>query len=282
MLRSILLGLDSSASGIAAQELGVQWSQQLGCRLVGISIVDGPGPSLHEDRVSWEASARGVGSALAAEPGVKVSAGLRAVEAAFGRRCSEAGVEYRVVEEIGSPHVQILHEAQEHDLILLGQRSSFAFGWEGTPGETLGKVLQDSPRPVVFVPDPLRTGASIAIAYDGSFGAARGLASFAATGLSGGRTIQIIAAASLADRPQAVRRAERAIAFLKIHDINATSHIVESTREPAEVILKTAQGLDAGLLVMGAFGHSALREFILGSVTRTVLKESSIPVFCYR
>ena len=42
MLRSILIGLDSSASGIAAQELGVQWGQQLGCRLVCITIVDGP------------------------------------------------------------------------------------------------------------------------------------------------------------------------------------------------------------------------------------------------
>jgi nucleotide-binding universal stress UspA family protein len=282
MLRSILLGLDSSASGIAALELGVQWSQQLSCRLVGISIVDGPGPSLHEERGSRTASGRGAGSALAAEPGLKVAAGLREIEDAFGRRCNAGGVDHRLVEEVGAPHVQILHVAQEHDLILLGQCSSFAFGWEGTPGETLGKVLQDSPRPVVFVPEPLRMGASIVIAYDGSVEAARGLASFTATGLCGGRAVHVIAAASLADRPQAVRYAERAIAFLKNHGIDATSHIVETMREPAEAILKTADGLDAGLLVMGAFGRSALREFILGSVTRTVLKESTIPVFCYR
>ena len=48
------------------------------------------------------------------------------------------------------------------------------------------------------------------------------------------------------------------------------------------MILKKAQALEAGLLVMGAYGQPAIREFFLGSVTRKVLKESSIPVFCYR
>jgi nucleotide-binding universal stress UspA family protein len=230
--------------------------------------------------VYGDAPGRGAGSTLVAEPSVKVAAGLRAVEDVFGRCCRMARVEYQVVEDIGSPHVQVLLEAQKHDVVLLGQRSHFEFGWEGKPGETLGKVLQDSPRPVVFVPDPLRTGASIAIAYDGSLGAARGLASFAATGLSRGRMVHVIAAAAVADRLHMARSAERAIAFLNNHDINATPHIVESTREPAEVILKKAQGLDAGMLVMGAYGQSALRELFLGSVTRTVLKESSIPVFC--
>ena len=48
------------------------------------------------------------------------------------------------------------------------------------------------------------------------------------------------------------------------------------------MILKHAcSAFDAGLLVMGAHGQSMLREFFLGSMTRTVLKESSIPVFCY-
>jgi nucleotide-binding universal stress UspA family protein len=282
MLRSILLGLDSSASGIAAQELGVQWSQQLGCRLVGITIVDGPVFPVHQDQASGEALGRGVGSVAAVEPGLKVASGLREVEEEFGRLCRDAGVEHRVVEEVGSPHVQILLEAQKHDMILLGQRSSFEFGWEGTPGETLGKVLQDSPRPVVFVPETLRTGTSIAVAYDGSLEAARGLASFVATGVCGGRPVHIIAVTSHADRAQAAQSAERAIAFLRNHDIHATSHLVEAAREPADVILKTAEGQGAGLLVMGVYGQSALRQLILGSVTRTVLKESTIPVFCCR
>jgi nucleotide-binding universal stress UspA family protein len=281
MLRSILIGLDSSPTGIAARELGVQWSQQLGCRLVGITIVDGPVFPHNEDMAGAAAWGRGEGSTLVAEPKVKVARCLRAVEDAFRRRCCEAGAEYQVVEDIGSPHVQILLEAQKHDAVLLGQHSRFDFGWEGKPGATLGKVLQDSPRPVVVVPEPLRVGPSIAVAYDGSLQAARVLASFAGTGLGGGRAVHVITAAADDEHRHAVRVADRAIAFLNNHGLSATPHIVEATQNPGEAILKLAQDLHAGLLVMGAYGQSMLREFFLGSVTRTALEQSSIPLFCY-
>jgi len=52
-----------------------------------------------------------------------------------------------------------------------------------------------------------------------------------------------------------------------------------------------ARGLDAGsallgycqvtgadLLVMGAYGHSQFREFVLGGATRSVLTEATLPV----
>ncbi len=279
MLRSILIGLDSSASGLAAQELGVQWAQQLGCRLAGIAIVDNPGSPFNKGTMSSGVSYHGTESTLVGEPRAKAAAVLQAVEDAFGRRCGEAGVAFQLVEDIGSPHVRILLEAQKHDIVLLGQRSHFEFGWEAKPGETLEKVLQDSPRPVVVVPGTLRPGTSIAVCYDGSLQAARALASFVGTGLGRGCAVHVIAAAT--DRLQAALHAERSLEFLSNHELDATSHIVESTRHPAEPILKKAQQLDAGLLVMGAYGQSVLREFFLGSVTESILKESPIPVFCY-
>ena len=42
-----------------------------------------------------------------------------------------------------------------------------------------------------------------------------------------------------------------------------------------------ASRLGAGLLVMGAYGQPSLREFIVGSVTRTILRESPVPVFLF-
>jgi nucleotide-binding universal stress UspA family protein len=36
--------------------------------------------------------------------------------------------------------------------------------------------------------------------------------------------------------------------------------------------------LDADLLVMGAYGHSRLREMILGGVTRDILRNANVPV----
>jgi nucleotide-binding universal stress UspA family protein len=67
----------------------------------------------------------------------------------------------------------------------------------------------------------------------------------------------------------------------RVHEIVATPHAIGRSRPPARGILEQASQFGARLLVMGAYGHSTLREFFLGSVTRTVLKESTIPVFLY-
>jgi nucleotide-binding universal stress UspA family protein len=39
--------------------------------------------------------------------------------------------------------------------------------------------------------------------------------------------------------------------------------------------------VQASLLVMGAYGRSTLREFFAGSMTRTMLRESPVPLFLY-
>jgi nucleotide-binding universal stress UspA family protein len=45
-----------------------------------------------------------------------------------------------------------------------------------------------------------------------------------------------------------------------------------------EVILATARDIDCNLIVMGAYGHSRLREMVLGGVTHHVLNHTTIPV----
>ncbi len=46
-----------------------------------------------------------------------------------------------------------------------------------------------------------------------------------------------------------------------------------------EALLEEAAKAEADLLVMGAYGHSRLREMVLGGVTRSVLSDADIPVF---
>lgn len=49
-------------------------------------------------------------------------------------------------------------------------------------------------------------------------------------------------------------------------------------RNAGETLLDRARETSADLIVMGCYGHSRLKEFILGGVTRHVLEEMSIPV----
>ncbi len=47
-------------------------------------------------------------------------------------------------------------------------------------------------------------------------------------------------------------------------------------------ILEVASTQNADLIVMGAYGHSHLRELMLGSVTNQVIRKSSVPVLLTR
>jgi nucleotide-binding universal stress UspA family protein len=122
-------------------------------------------------------------------------------------------------------------------------------------------------------------GSAVLVAYDGSLPAARALQAFQASGLHAGRGIHIVSVAE--DHVEAARNTDRAAEFLRFHEINADSHPLAPSASPAEVILDQVRRLNAGLLVMGAYGQPTLREFFLGSVTRTVLKESTVPLFLY-
>ena len=51
-----------------------------------------------------------------------------------------------------------------------------------------------------------------------------------------------------------------------------------ATLSVSDTLLAQVAELDADLLVMGAYGHSRLREMILGGVTRDILRNVNIPV----
>jgi nucleotide-binding universal stress UspA family protein len=52
--------------------------------------------------------------------------------------------------------------------------------------------------------------------------------------------------------------------------------------EVGRLLLSQAVAFSADLLVMGAYGHSQISEWMFGSVTRTVLREAGLPVLMSR
>ncbi|HEU5116899.1 MAG TPA: universal stress protein, partial [Isosphaeraceae bacterium] len=72
---------------------------------------------------------------------------------------------------------------------------------------------------------------------------------------------------------------DRGLRFLRSHGIEAVSHLETSDRAPADVLMDIAAEVNAGLIVAGAFGQPGLREFFLGSVTRSLLPNARVPLF---
>jgi nucleotide-binding universal stress UspA family protein len=78
-----------------------------------------------------------------------------------------------------------------------------------------------------------------------------------------------------------IELAEDLVLHLGRHGLHARTQVVRhelSTLAVSDTLLAQAAELDADLLVMGAYGHSRLREMILGGVTRDILRDMNVPV----
>jgi nucleotide-binding universal stress UspA family protein len=276
MLRKILVGLDGTSYSAHAVELGLNWARRYNATVSGIAVCDEPTirrpepvPMGAVEFKHWR------DEALLVEARQRVHEFL----ADFSERCTTAGVACEQIEAVGVPHEQIELEAQRHDLVLMGQQTYFHFEVQDYRCETLETVLRHSVRPVVAVPEPIDRGNSVVVAYDGSPRAARALQALVGLGLCEADEVFVVAVGSHAEPLEECTA--RAVDYLAAHGVSGHSHPVESTSAAAEVLLAQTDELRARLLVMGAFGHSTLREFFLGSVTRSVLRDSTVPVFLY-
>ena len=71
----------------------------------------------------------------------------------------------------------------------------------------------------------------------------------------------------------------RAFEYLKHHAVRSEIRWGHSdSKTVAEAVITVALELGSGLIVAGAFGHNRIREMLLGSVTRSLLKSSPLPL----
>jgi len=277
-----LIGLDTPKHAAVLVELGIRWAQRFGVALVGLGIVDEPGIRANEP--AWP-----VGGTPGVDPVYYMGYEARLADVhrhvgqlleQFAARCAEVGVAHAEVKAVGSPHELIAAEAQSCDLVVLARRSHFRFtARDDQSDEILKKVLKDTTRPIVVVPSTPFPDGRVAMAYDGSLQATRALAAFQGTVLAKSGEVHIISVDASA--LVAAEHANSARKFLSDHGIEAVPLVLASTAPPAQVILEQISRLGAGLLVMGAYGQSTLREFFIGSVTRTLLSESKVPLFLF-
>jgi nucleotide-binding universal stress UspA family protein len=131
--------------------------------------------------------------------------------------------------------------------------------------------------PVVAVPDSLDRLAldrPVVVAWNGS--------AEAATALRGAMPILRLApAVHLVQVVEdlSINLVDDAARYLSGHGISAGIVQREDLdRDAAALIRQAAFDLGAGLIVMGAYGRSRLRELLLGGVTRDMLRESTLPL----
>jgi nucleotide-binding universal stress UspA family protein len=275
VLRSLLIGLDGSSDGEGALKLGLSWAKEHDALAVGVSVVDESGAVVSEQAAFASWFRRPIAEPLAYVARQR----SRSILEKFEGRCQDLQVRCKAVNESGTPDALLLQEARWCDLVVLAQRKRSVFDSNDQASEMLARVLKDSPRPVIVVPRTPKDGEVVIIAYDGSLHATQALYAFEATGLARSRTVHVVSVDPI--RSEAVRNVNRAVEFLRNHDVKAVDVAVETGENPVEAILREVLQRDAGLLVVGSCGQSMLREFSVGSVARSILEKSPVAVFCH-
>ena len=176
---------------------------------------------------------------------------------------------------VGLPASYVTRRAQGIDLVILGQR---------TPDHSTGldapqEVVLACGRPVLIVPYAghiERIGETAIVAWNGSREAARAVQdALPLLSTAASVTIFLVNPEEAAD----IADAHNLVIHLARHGLNAKKLVVrEDILAVSDTVLAQVAALDADLLVMGAYGHSRLREMILGGVTRDVLRNMNVPV----
>lgn len=277
MLKRLLVGLNGSQYSRAAAEAAIALAEHHHSSIVVLGVVDVP------HLTAPEAVPLGAGAFKVERDVALVEAADRKISSLltdYQQHCAAANVACRTLKLSGDPEKLLVREAQGVDLLVMGKKS-IPEGPGRVASHVLRETLRHATRPVLCVcQSDARNwnNAPVLVAYDGSPQAAKALQIFHAVGLSGGRDVHLLIVTSDSEDQHTV---ELAADYLQSYDHRVHVHFKSSGLPAGEVILAEAKRLQAGLIVMGAYGESPIKELFFGSVTRAVLKDSKLPLFLY-
>jgi nucleotide-binding universal stress UspA family protein len=196
-------------------------------------------------------------------------------KAAYDKIAARGGARLSWRQETGPEPVVLAAAGRLADLTVLGRPDKST---DGQAAASLDAVLFDTGRAVLVAPpepSTARFGRHPALAWNGSAEASR-VVGVALPYLAKAEAVTILSAPGTDKRAPA----EALAAYLDLHGIKAKVHGFELHHHQSigHGLLEHAQQMDADLLAMGAYGHSRLREMILGGATRDVLAQAKIPV----
>ncbi len=143
-------------------------------------------------------------------------------------------------------------------------------------------TLFDSGRPLIIVPGTQREALKlekVVCCWDGSRTAARAI-NDALPFLKKASAVEILIVENEKTAKEHALRGNEISRHLARHDIKVgVKTISAADMDVANAILSHVAGSPTSLLVMGGYGHSRLREFVFGGVTREMLSAMTVPVF---
>ena len=181
------------------------------------------------------------------------------------------GVPYTWVEATGFIPDSIVEHAGLNDLVVVGADP----GGDGMgPSGVAAQIVRKVDRPVLAVPRGAKAfdvaGTAI-VAWDGSDPANAALRAAVPLLQKAGKTVIVTIGPSRCDPTDAAEYCAR-------HGIEAEILATPGTGSTGKLLLDRIAVLGAAWMVMGAYGHSPIREAVFGGVTRELLEHTPVPL----
>lgn len=275
-LKDILVHLDGTPRATTRLAVAAGLARRHQAHLTALFVVDVSPPLMGAADAGSGAVLAGLIESMRAE----VLGTAATVEAAFNETLRREGIagEWRLVEGLTAEHVSL--HARYADLAVLGQSD----GTEGAPSSAavLAATIFESGRPVLVVPYAgsfATVGDRVLVGWNAGREATRAVHD-ALPLLAKAKSVTVTAVnprvglGAHGEEPGADIARHLARHGVKVE----VEHSVAPEIGAADILLNRASELSADLLVVGAYGHSRLREFLLGGVTRSLLREMTVPV----
>ena len=291
-LRDVVVVLDESASSEMRLTVAVGLAQQHGAHLTGVSALDlllpaRPAARPHGNPPVYTLPASklmNLDSVLPhdySEADTQAAEAAERIEAAFRERLrfTDLHSDWQVVS--GKVSETVVCRARHADLVILGQVDP-AHPPPPAGRQLVEEVLMTSGRPILVIPYIGRFetfGTNILVGWNNSREAARAM-NDAIPLLTKAASVTILEANPIGRKPASDDATSAEISrHLARHGISAkTARTTMDSISASDALLSYAADVSADLLVVGGYGHSRLRELILGGVTRELLQHMTLPV----
>jgi nucleotide-binding universal stress UspA family protein len=270
--KDMLVHLDDSKSSSARLEAAAALARVHGAHLTGLYILPTYDLYLYAEVYA--------GPEIIEAERQAATARAKEREAAFRNitQKEQLSTEWYCVE--GEPAQQFNQCAHCCDLVIIGQadtRDPYTLS-----GGFSSHVVLGAGRPALIIPYIGLTnlpGKRVLVAWNGSREAARAIHD-ALPFLVNAQTVSIVTLTPSAEPASEHAPSGEALrTHLARHGVSATTDTLPVTDiEVGEALLSRAADENMDLLVMGAYGHSRLREIILGGTTQHLLKHMTVPV----
>ena len=269
MIKDIVANLSVGASRDVAPDFAVSVAATFDAHLTGVAfryeplapVADGfPAKAMQSQRIENEKAAK-------------------AAVAKFDEVARRATVsaESRIVDvPVASAHNVFANIVRRFDLAIIGQPEPHKPALERLIVEA---ALFDSGRPVLIVPYIQRAGLKldrVMVCWDGSRSAARAVAD-AMPFIVRAKAAEVVIVTSEPTKSNEMPGADIAHHLARHGTKVEIKPIVTAEIDVTSTILSHAADASADFLVMGGYGHSRLREFVLGGVTRGILTSMTVP-----